>query len=487
MSTASLLLNNVSLTDEMEFCNLGDARRTRRLQMLVDALSQKPDASFPEVFSDESELEAFYRFLNTEHFDYTDILEHHIDQTIQRSENLKDVLVVHDTTDIRFPLRDEYLRSGLGRFSAQHQGFFAHTSLAVSNDGLRCPLGLLNMRPFIHKANIANETVRTFWESHNGLLDSELDRWLEAAKKTQESLKDVPNVIHVMDREADAYELFTGMAANGIKFVIRLAQERKVESLQADGETDVFVSHVLAQQPVTVRRKVELSPRSDYGRTLSSRKKFPARRKRATTLSIRGCEIQIPSPRVPKKDIGHLPNQIRLNAVEVFEENPVENEPPVRWVLLTTETIDTVEQLNKIVDIYRARWLIEEYFKSLKSGCSFEKRQLDSVRSLLVALAILAPVAWQLLVMRHLSRNAKEARATLVFSPIQIAILSTQYPKLFKNETPTVGETTLAMAKLGGHLKSNGPPGWITLARGYARMLERQIGWEIATAVNLKM
>ncbi len=230
-----------------------------------------------------------------------------------------------------------------------------------------------------------------------------------------------------------------------------------------------------------------MSPRSDHGRTLSARKTFPARRTRTTILSIRGCEIQIPAPRAPKRAMGYLPTQIRLNAVEVFEENPVENEPPVRWVLLTTEPIDTVEQLNRIVDIYRARWLIEEYFKSLKTGCSFEKRQLDSARSLLVALAILAPVAWMLLVMRHLSHHAAETLASQVFSPIQIAILSTQYPKLFKTDQPTVSEATLAMAKLGGHLKSNGPPGWITLARGYTRMLERQVGWEMATSVNQLM
>ncbi len=239
MSIGSSLLRNVSLIDEMEFCDLGDARRTQRLQMVVDALSQKPDSSFPDIFSNESELEAFYRFLNNDHFEFTDVLEYHVDQTVNRAEQLKDILVLHDTTEMRFPLRDECLRSGLGRFSSQHQGFLVHASLAVSNDGLQCPLGLLNMRPFIHNANIANETVRTFWKSQNGLLDSELDRWLESVKKTEESLKDVPTVIHVMDREADAYELFTGMAANDIKFVIRLAQERRIENPNFDDDTDM--------------------------------------------------------------------------------------------------------------------------------------------------------------------------------------------------------------------------------------------------------
>jgi hypothetical protein len=47
------------------------------------------------------------------------------------------------------------------------------------------------------------------------------------------------------------------------------------------------------------------------------------------------------------------------------------------------------------VDCYRGRWTIEEYFKALKTGCQYERRQLETAHSLLNALAILAPVAWR--------------------------------------------------------------------------------------------
>jgi hypothetical protein len=29
-------------------------------------------------------------------------------------------------------------------------------------------------------------------------------------------------------------------------------------------------------------------------------------------------------------------------------------------------------RLNTVVDFYRSRWVIEEFFKALKSGCAFE-------------------------------------------------------------------------------------------------------------------
>ena len=41
-----------------------------------------------------------------------------------------------------------------------------------------------------------------------------------------------------------------------------------------------------------------------------------------------------------------------------------------------------------------------------------QKRQLESLDTLLIALALLAPVAWQLLVLRHLARELPNADAT---------------------------------------------------------------------------
>jgi hypothetical protein len=42
---------------------------------------------------------------------------------------------------------------------------------------------------------------------------------------------------------------------------------------------------------------------------------------------------------------------------------------------MTTEPIDTPEQILAVVDGYRHRWKIEELFKALKTGCAYEKRQ----------------------------------------------------------------------------------------------------------------
>jgi IS4 transposase len=101
----------------------------------------------------------------------------------------------------------------------------------------------------------------------------------------------------------------------------------------------------------------------------------------------------------------------------VWEVNAPVGTEPVEWRLMTTEPIDTDEQVLRIVDWYRTRWMIEEYFKALKTGCAFEQGQLASFHTLCVALALLAPMAWRLLLLRYLARELPTTAATVVLTP----------------------------------------------------------------------
>ena len=76
----------------------------------------------------------------------------------------------------------------------------------------------------------------------------------------------------------------------------------------------------------------------------------------------------------PQACLKTLPAKLAINFVHVREVGTNGSEAPVEWTLATSEPIATVADVLRVVDIYRARWVIEEYFKSLKTGCSFEKR-----------------------------------------------------------------------------------------------------------------
>jgi hypothetical protein len=50
--------------------------------------------------------------------------------------------------------------------------------------------------------------------------------------------------------------------------------------------------------------------------------------------------------------------------------------------------------------------------------------------------------------------------------------------------TPSNHEVYMALAALGGHLRSNGPPGWIVLGRAYEKLLILEQGWVAAVAAR---
>ena len=140
MSRATDLLAAANLREEAD-SDLGDPRRTERLKSLTAALGAAPSASYPSIFN-SSELEAYYRFVRNDQIVFDDILQAHREKTIARARTVGSVLLVHDTTEFNFPLRDEVLREWLCRFSSRRQGFLAHASLVVSSDGMSAPLGV---------------------------------------------------------------------------------------------------------------------------------------------------------------------------------------------------------------------------------------------------------------------------------------------------------------------------------------------------------
>jgi hypothetical protein len=54
-----------------------------------------------------------------------------------------------------------------------------------------------------------------------------------------------------------------------------------------------------------------------------------------------------------------LPARVDVHLVEVRERNPPTGQEPVRWVLVTSLPTGSVEEILRVVDAYRKRWVIE--------------------------------------------------------------------------------------------------------------------------------
>jgi hypothetical protein len=455
---------------EFDGADLGDQRRNKRAQKVAAALARSPDESFPHVASGSSELEAIYRFLGNESVSWTDILASHAAATAVRAEKYGEVLVLHDSSEFTFS--GETKREGLGVLTKNRQGFIGHFSLCVSAFESRMPLGVLGIETiFRTKKPKRSRSQQTLESRKMAREEKESSRWERGAIEADQQLGPNVSAIHVMDQEADDFEVFATLLSRRARFVIRGNSSRVL-----DRASDMTIEGQLEEQPDRFYGAVPIQARSK-NRSKSAKKAHPPRSARLAELRVRRVSVVLQKPNHSKSE----QPSVRLNVVQVFEPNPPEGEPPVEWTLLTTEPIKTTAQLKKIIDAYCARWIIEEYFKALKTGCAYEKRQLETAHALLNALAIFAVIAWRILALRTLTRTTPDAPATLLFSKDQIELMrgiSIRRPRARLPEgAPTIRDMLLAIAGLGGHLKQNGDPGWIVLGRGYDDFLIAELGW----------
>lgn len=465
------------VSKEFSGADLGDGRLEKRALKVVDALAAAPDESFPALTGDDSELEALYRFVNNERVEPELLLTPHYRQTARRATDAETVVVIHDTTGFSFG--GETRRKGLGRIKSESrhgsQGFYAHAALVAACDS-GVPLGVIGVvSVFRDRPPVPYPDLKSKRHERS----REFERWSELINISSDRLREC-RAVHVMDREADAYTLFCLLAENKQDFVIRSRGDRILDVPRGDRKKPRLLHEAMRRSRYMMSCDVQLSTkRSDR---LARLRKAAGRMMRTAQLEITVTEVNIRHP--PYSDglsrrESPLPRAVPLNVVHVQEVDPPRGQQPVDWTLLTTLPIETEKQVALVIDCYRRRWLIEEYFKAIKTGCAFEKRQLESKHALLNALALFVPIAWRLLTLRYLARENPERRAGAILSDRQLQILRAR-KKVSLGRNPTVHDAMLAVAAEGGHIKNNGPPGWQILGRGYEKLLYMELGYLIA-------
>ena len=464
------------IESELAGADLGDERLRRRLARIASMVATAPADSFPQLAGTDGELEGVYRFLSNERVTPEKILDPHIGTAHTRAAG-RDVLVLHDTTAFTFRQGSRVGLGHLHRTSRQGKsGFYGHFSFATTADGTRRPVGVVGLRTFVRTGDPLTKAVtghRRFKRANK-----ESARWPEAAIQTSRAS---PNSIHVMDREADSYDTYRLLKEAGVRFVIRARTgwERKGESGGVRGTFPALAK----KTPIRLKRTGELSRRAP-GKVDVLHKAHPSRKERTADLLVYATPLQMNCPHHYARGESAYRGPLVVNVVYVEEPNPPPGQEPVSWMLVTNEPIETQGQVETVVDHYRARWTIEEFFKALKTGCAFEKRQLESYAALKNALAVFSVIAWRLLLLRTVSRDTPSAPAEAVATARQLRLLRSlkrlDHPRVRGVELPehaTAHDVLLAVAKLGGHLKQNGPPGWQVLGRGYDSLLLLEVGW----------
>ena len=440
--------------------DLGDQRLNQRAGRIVQAALEHAGDSIPTAAGTRAATEATYRFLDNPNVDPHDIDDAHTRSTLDQASRYPGVLLIaQDTTDIDFtsPARNGHL----GQLAhAKHFGFFTHSALAMTADGL--PLGLLHQHVWMRPPDQRGKRKD---RRHKETADKESQRWLDTEAACIAALPAQRTVVMIADRECDFYDYFAVARRPGQHVLIRAKRRRRIAGSKE--LLDAATRAGTVQGTLTVQ-----VPRRD------------GQPERSATLAVRygAFALQPPSTHPRRKDLSPLP----LRTVLVEEVNPPAGVQPLQWLLLTTLPIERLADAEQVVRWYTYRWRIERYHFTLKSGCRLEELQLETAERLRRALALYAIVAMRLLHLTYLARQEPEASCEAAVSEEEWEVLWRHFQPdaALPLQPPSLRQTIRWIGRLGGFLarKGDGEPGVQVLWRGLRQLQAMVIGFRLAKA-----
>ena len=460
------------IMEEMQTADLRDKRLERRLNRLLDSLSKSSTASIPAACNDRAEMVAAYRFFDNEKVEFENVLAPHIDATCQRVAQQKVALLVHDTTELDLTRPSSQMQGTGPLHQGKRCGALLHPLMAFTTDGT--PLGTAYAEAWSRepreKLSINKRRVAC---NQKPLSEKETYRWLQTAEQCQAIKAHCPatQLIMVADRESDITEVIDYCnSQEAFDWVIRGGVDRIV-SKSKQSEVSVKVRDQLLAGKTRLKKQMSIRSRVSWGS--ASLKQHPSqadREAREITCSVHAAKVNLNDPRRDASQ--RKADGISVNAVLVSEVNPPEGVQAVEWLLLTSLPIGSTKQIESIIDHYEKRWVIELYFKVLKSGCKIESRRFEHMDRFLPALALYMIIAWRSLYICRVSRTHEESSCELVYEKsewqsVWQIVKRSPPPK----RPPRLLEMTKIVAELGGYVnrKRAGPPGpqsvWIGLQR----------------------
>jgi hypothetical protein len=392
----------------------------------------------------------YTRFLRNRSVTAEQMSAHAAAQTAQRSGG-REVIAIQDTCEL-----------ALGAGKAKAQGFgpvgrhgvsfglLLHAVLALDGDTAEL-IGPVDLKVRNRPGRVGKH--RRGREPGQ----KESQRWLAGIHRAGEVLSQARHITVVADRESDIFEDFVHRPSH-VDLVLRAAQNRSIRG--PDGAKILLFAFADSLPEQHRLSDVAIA-------------RAPGRKPRTTELAIRFGRVEICKPL--HTTAKNLPETVTLTLLDIREPSNPQSGEAIHWRLLTTLAIAGLQDARRVLEIYRMRWRIEEYFRTLKSaGFEIEDAQIGDPHAMtnFVAASAVAAITVMQLVQ---ARDGNTGQSLLdAFQPQDQPLLEIVCTKLEgktgrqKNPHPkaTMAYAAWVIARLGGWDGYYGKPGPRVMQRG---------------------
>jgi hypothetical protein len=420
--------------------------------LLHEALVKRPCPCVRRLAGCRSKEIQFTRLLRNASVTVGEMAAHAAAGTAGRVDG-RDIVVMQDTSELilggRRARANGYGPVGKG---GDLSGLLLHPVLAVES-GTGALLGLVDVQIWNRKEG----GVRSRRQRRTA--EKESQRWIDGTARAGAVLASAKSITAISDQESDIYEHFARRPSNvDVDLIVRACQNRLIAA--QDMQTSALLFSFIDSLPEQGRFSVTIPA-------------APRRKERTTTLAVRFSPVALRKPlHAPADD---LPATIGLTIVDVRETSVPADGEAVHWRLLTTHAVRDLGEARRVVDLYRQRWMIEEFFRTLKTaGFDIENADIGNPRAMmnLVAAATVAAVT----VMQLVKARDGTTRQPLTdsFAPQDQRLLEAISAQLEgktaqqKNPHPkgTLAFASWVIGRLGGWTGYYGKPGPKVMRRG---------------------
>jgi hypothetical protein len=441
--------------EEFGGAELGHARRTARAVAMASECCMSPSGRISDVFVDDAARQGAYDFIESRRCHAGGLLAASQRACALRSCEHPYIFVPLDGTSLSLVDRCGAKDFGaVGTRQKGGRGLKVIDAIGVSPDGT--PLGVATLQWWARGPEPRKRA------RHRRPTDRETTHWLDAVRDVAAMMdRYAPNTKawFQVDREGDGLHMLTELASSRHLFTVRSNGTRRLVS---SGGRKYLRPYIERRAPDGYMH-IQVSA-------------SPYRSARLAHMAIRFSRVTLQMKDKWHKTTAALP--VYVVHVREVRTTP-RDEKPLDWILLTNDPVRTLKDAKRVVLGYSQRWRIEDFHKTWKSGvCDVESTQLRARAHVTTWATMLAAVAVRVERIKHLSREQPDRPASDELSPSEIRaliLLKRKYKKrteTIPDSVPTMADATKWIAQLGGYTgkSSGGPPGSITIGRGFERL-----------------
>jgi Transposase DNA-binding/Transposase Tn5 dimerisation domain len=465
------------IVEELKTANLKDERLNARLREVLSQLATRPTASIPAACGGRAEMEAAYRLFDNDKVTFENILEPHSHVTCERIAAQEVVILAQDTTEVDLTRPEQQVHGAGPLNEGTRWGALLHLLHAFTPDGT--PLGTVHAAPWVRDETPRPMSLTGAQRAAIPLEEKESYRWVVALRRAQEEALRHPStrIVCVADSEADIYELLAegSKEPRAAEWIVRAGQNRALQ-LSAQSTPPAHLREELLAQPLLFTQTISVRGRKAKMACCQRGRQQP-RQSRQTEVEVRAARMTLRPPWRP----GQKLPAVSVNVVLVREPNPPQGDEGVEWILLTNLPIESLEQVRQAVEYYCVRWMLEVFFRTLKTGCRAEERRFEQIDRQLRCLAVYLIVTWRTLYVCRLGRRCPEISCEVIFEPSEWkAVYRIVQNRTPPGEPPSLGEMVRMVAQLGGYVnrRRSDPPGPQTVWLGLQRVHDFARCWE---------